>query len=171
MRRRVVLSSLAILSLLVGCASTSGAGSSKAASEPEHLLFVQSSAGMESSPGRLTLKGVSPTTVFFADRPEREAGHSSMAGFVATWGEGADSFAADPPNATLSVLSGEDEVANVVVTLSNPRLEGTDLTYDVNTLEGDLPETGGGAALFIDVLVVRRAPVVYAPRRRVVVVR
>jgi hypothetical protein len=30
----------------------------------------------------------------------------------------------------------------VVVTISNPRLEGQNLTYDVKTLEGDLPKTG-----------------------------
>jgi len=47
----------------------------------------------------------------------------------------------------------------VVVTISNPRLEGQNLTYDVKTLEGDLPKAGGAAALFIDVIVVRRAPV------------
>lgn|GEM_PF-2331916 len=55
----------------------------------------------------------------------------------------------------------------MVVTISNPRLEGQNLTYDVKTLEGDLPKTGGAAALFIDVIVVRRAP----GRRTVVGVR
>lgn len=30
----------------------------------------------------------------------------------------------------------------MVVTISNPRLEGQNLTYDVKTLEGDLPKTG-----------------------------
>ena len=30
----------------------------------------------------------------------------------------------------------------MVVTISNPRLEGQNLTYDVETLEGDLPKTG-----------------------------
>ena len=46
----------------------------------------------------------------------------------------------------------------MVVTISNPRLEGQNLTYEVKTLEGDLPKTGGAAALFIDVIIVRRAP-------------
>lgn len=45
------------------------------------------------------------------------------------------------------------------IRLSNPRLEGADLTYDIRTLEGTLPKTGGAAALFIDAVVVRR-PVV-----------
>ena len=45
----------------------------------------------------------------------------------------------------------------MVVTISNPRLEGQNLTYEVKTLEGDLPKTGGAAALFIDVIIARRA--------------
>ena len=58
-----------------------------------------------------------------------------------------------------SILEHDAGVTNVVVTISNPRLEGQNLTYEVKTLEGDLPKTGGAAALFIDVIIVRRAPV------------
>jgi hypothetical protein len=58
-----------------------------------------------------------------------------------------------------SILEHDGGVTDVVVTISNPRLEGQNLTYDVKTLEGDLPKAGGAAALFIDVIVVRRAPV------------
>lgn len=124
-------------------------------SEPSYL-FVQNAHGVESSAGTLTLKMVSPTTVYFTDRPVRTAGHSSTADFLKLWGEGDDSFDADPPNATLSVIGGERETEDVVVTLSNPRFEGPDLTYDIRTLEGTLPKSGGAAALFIDAVVVRR---------------
>jgi len=119
-------------------------------------LFVQNAHGVESTAGTLTLKMVSPTTVYFADRPVRIAGHGSTADFLKLWGEGDDSFDADPPNATLSLIDGEREIEDVVVTLSNPRLEGVDLTYDIRTLEGTLPKAGGAAALFIDPVVVRR---------------
>lgn len=73
------------------------------------------------------------------------------------WGEGDDSFNADPPNATLSVIGGEQEAEDLVVTLSNPRFDGQDLTYDVRTLEGTLPKTGSAAALFIDAVVILRS--------------
>jgi ABC-type Fe3+-hydroxamate transport system substrate-binding protein len=119
-------------------------------------LFVQNAHGVESSAGTLTLKMVSPTTVYFTDRPVRIAGHGLTTDFVKMWGEGDDSFNADPPNATLSIIGGEREVEDVVVTLSNPRFDGQDLTYDIRTLEGTLPKTGGAAALFIDPVVVRR---------------
>jgi len=171
MKYQVVFLSLAFLSMLVACAHTNEAApvpeKAAQASEPAYL-FVQSAQSMESSPGTLTLKGVSPTTVYFTDRPQRTAGHNRTADFVSMWGEGTDSFRADPPNATLSILDGDDAVTNVVVTLRNPRLDGQNLTYDVQTLEGDLPQAGGAAALFIDILVARAA-MLRGPR--VVVVR
>jgi hypothetical protein len=68
------------------------------------FLFVQNARGIAYADGKLTLKGVSPATVMFSDRPERIAGHMATARFVPFWGEGKDSFLKDPPNATLSFL-------------------------------------------------------------------
>ena len=172
MNNHLAFCCLSVLSMVVACATTSEATPvpEKAAQTDEPAyLFVQNAQTVESSPGTLTLKGVSPTTVYFTDRPERTAGHSRTTDFIAMWGEGEDSFSADPPNATLSILEDDEKVTNVVVTVSNPRLDGQNLTYDVQILEGDLPKTGGAAALFIDILVVRRRPVVVAPRRVVVI--
>lgn len=160
---------LALLSTAVACAHTSQASAPDegAQSSDPAYLFVQSAQSVQSSPGTLTLKGVSPTTVYFTNRPQRIAGHSRTTDFVSHWAQGEDSFRADPPNATLSVLGSDDEVTDVVLTLSNPRLDGQSLTYDVKTLEGHLPEAGGAAALFIDILVVH-APLVRVPRAVVI---
>ena len=46
-------------------------------------LFVQTAASMTSDRGTITLQGVSPSTLYFADRPQREVGHMSSAQFVA----------------------------------------------------------------------------------------
>ena len=70
--------------------------------EDMEALFVQTAASMSSDGGRITLQGVSPSTLYFADRPEREVGHMSSREFVDVWGEGENSFAANPPNAVLS---------------------------------------------------------------------
>ena len=89
------------------------------------LLFVQNAQGVEvAADGRtLTLKGLSPTTLFFSDRPVRIAGHYLTAEYLQFWKAGPDSFLKDPPNATLSVFeTGKDELSDVVVTLRNPRL-------------------------------------------------
>lgn len=74
----------------------------------------------------------------------------SLPGFLKLWGEGADSFRQDPPNASLSVL-GSDSVQPAVIELANPRLENGRLTYQVaKVLEGELPASGGPCSLFID---------------------
>jgi hypothetical protein len=72
------------------------------------------------------------------------------------WDQGKDSFAIDPPNATVSVLGGSgSDVADAVVTLKSAKLEGTTLTFDVAVLEGDLQGATGPAALFIDFFAAR----------------
>jgi len=116
------------------------------------LLFVQNAQGVsyDSNSNVLTLESVSPVVTFFADRPYRVAGHVLMPGFIALWNEGEDSFAEDPPNASLSVFDGTT-VQAVVVELSNPQFHNQQLTYTVvRVLDGKLPASGGVSSLFID---------------------
>ena len=129
------------------------------------LLFVQNADGATLKDGKLVLKGISPTTIFFSDRPQRIAGHMSTREFVSLWGKGKDSFLSDPPNATLSVFD-KDKVGDVVVELRNPKLTGQDYSYDVSVLEGKMPEQGGACSLFIDVIGMPLTPVSYAGAAR-----
>jgi hypothetical protein len=117
------------------------------------FLFVQNAKGVIFEKGTITLKGVSPTTLFFSDRPMRIAGHYTTEEFVQMWGEGKDNFASDPPNATLSIFQDDrDKLIDVVVKLSNPELKGDDLTYHVAILEGQMPAKGGICSLFVDII-------------------
>ncbi|PCD67667.1 hypothetical protein [Rhizobium phaseoli] len=114
-------------------------------------LAVLNSGGAKLENGKLTMSGISATSIVFADRPVRSAGHVLTSEFIKQWDEGTDSFAKDPPNATISVLSGKgDSVADAVVVLKTPKLEGGNLTFDVAVLEGDLAGADGPASLFID---------------------
>ena len=124
----------------------------------EIVFFVQSAKNVEfdAGSGILILKGVSPTKIWFTDRPQHLAGHETVQEFVGTWGKGKDSFAADPPNATLSIFQG-DHVLDVVVVLSDPQLKGSDLVYHVDILGGKIPATAGISTLFIDSAVRRVA--------------
>ena len=126
------------------------------------FLFVQNAAAMSYANGKLVLKGVSPVTIFFSDRPERIAGNMATAAFVPFWSDGKDSFAKDNPNANLSVLEKDRHNADIVVTLSNPVLKGDELSYDVKILEGNMPASGGPASLFIDIIGMPLTPVSYA---------
>ncbi len=132
------------------------------------LLFVQNAHGMSLADGKLKLEGVGASTVFFSDRPQRIAGHVPTKVFIGHWGDGGDdSFAADPPNATVSLLEG-DSPQEIVVELMNPRWDGHDLTYDVKVLDGSNTAEGGACSLFIDDTVIVTNPVVVAPRPVVV---
>lgn len=132
----------------------------EAAATEKHadFLFVQNARAIHFADGRLTLKGVSPTTIMFSDRPERIAGHMDTVRFIPFWSEGKDSFLADPPNATLSIVKGK-QVEDVVVVLRNPELKGEDLSYQVNILEGKMPTEGGPVSLFIDIIGMPLTPV------------
>ena len=126
------------------------------------FLFVQSAKSMTYDKGKLTLRRVSPVTIFFTDRPERIAGNMPTRVFVPFWSEGKDSFAKDNPNANLSILEQDKFAADIVVTLANPLLKGEDLTYDVKILEGNLPAKGGPVSLFIDIIGMPLTPISYA---------
>ncbi len=114
-------------------------------------LAVINSHGASLQGNALTMTGVSPNSIVFADRPVRAAGHVLTKDFLKEWDEGADSFAKDPPNATISVLSADGaSVEDAVVVLKAPKLEGDNLTFEVSVLEGGLSKATGPASLFID---------------------
>ncbi len=129
------------------------------------FLFVQNAKGITYADGKLTLNGVSPATVMFSDRPERIAGHMATARFVPFWGEGKNSFLKDPPNATLSFLD-DQSLADAVVVLRDPLLEGDALSYQVTVLEGEIPANAGLASLFIDIIGMPLTPLSFAGARR-----
>jgi hypothetical protein len=114
-----------------------------------NLLFVQSAHGAELSNGVLRLKTVNPATILFSDRPDRVTGHEPTEDFVDDWGKGDDSFESNPPNATLSILTGP-EPQEIVLILKSPRLDNNDLLYDVEVLDGAREASGDASSLFID---------------------
>jgi hypothetical protein len=136
-------------------------GTPSAAAKPEVVpsLIVLNSRGATLQGDVLTLTGVTPNSIIFADRPVRAAGHELTANLIADWGAstpGNDSFVKDPPNATVSVFSKDGSVKDAVVVLRNPKLDGDKLTFNVQTLEGDLNGGDGPASIFIDIFGVWR---------------
>jgi hypothetical protein len=128
-------------------------------------LFVQTSHAMSFEDGKLTMHTLTPTTLFFSDRPDRVTGHVTTQEFVDSWDQGPDSFESNPPNAVLSIFH-PDMVSDVVVELIDPVLTGDDLTYDVVILDGEMPTSGGPSALFIDVIGRPASPVSAAGMHR-----
>lgn len=125
---------------------------SGAGADDIEYMFAQTSRGVSiGSDGRVTLSGVSSTTLFFSDRPYRVTGHLPTDEFIGYWGQGDDSFADDPPNALLTMFE-DDAVNDVVVVLSDPVLSNGDLSYAVEVTDGDLAAPSGPASLFIDMI-------------------
>jgi hypothetical protein len=124
-------------------------------------LFVMNAWGAGLQGQTLTLDGVSPNSIVFADRPVRAAGHLLTQHLLEEWTEG--SFAKDPPNATVSVMSKDGaSVRDAVVELKIPHLEGDKLTFDVRVLEGDLAGADGPASVFVDIIGLPFTPLSFA---------
>ena len=60
------------------------------------FLFVQYAQGVTLSDGVLTLKGVTPDTLYFSDRPHRIVGRETTQKFVESWDVGEGNFSETP---------------------------------------------------------------------------
>ena len=131
--------------------------------EMEPSLIVMNARGATLQGEKLTLTGVAPNSIIFADRPVRAAGHALTSHLLEEWGSGNDSFGKDPPNATVSVVSKDGStVKDAVVVLKSPKLEGDRLTFDVQVLEGDIAGADGPASVFIDIIGLPFTPLSFA---------
>lgn len=134
---------------------------SPVASTQPSFLYVQTfGSGTLSAPQAdgtrtLTLSDVSPTTISFAERPDREVAHESTEAFIQGWDQGEDSFEVNPPNAALDIIDQHSQ-SIVIVELVNAHYDPATQTleYQVIILEDehgeDLPQSFEEAVLFID---------------------
>ncbi len=136
------------LCLIVTLALIPATWASEEGADDVEYLMVQSCLSGKFDGQVLTMKGVGPT-LLFANRPERITAHLRTSDFTDMWGDGKDSLADDPPNATLSIFE-EDKVNSVVVVLSEPEYKKGKLKYSVKVLDGEMPAKFGEASLFID---------------------
>lgn len=158
--RFLVLAATAVLGLSsVAAAQTPGQSSAKTIGRPQQpqivpSMIVLNANGAKLAGSTLTLDGISPNAIVFADRPIRAAGHALTAHLLAEWSDSApDSFSKNPPNATISVLNKANaSVADIVAVLKAPKLDGDKLTFDVAVIEGDLKQADGPATVFIDII-------------------
>jgi len=153
--KRLNYAHLVVLLAAVMLAMTALAATSALAAETPQLMFVQSAEDLkvDSATSTFRLVKVNQQTLYFSDRPQRIAGHLKMADYLKEWTAkaGKDNFKADPTNATLSVYEpGKPDNTIVVVTLTNPVVDGADLIYSYKVLNGTMPASGGATALFID---------------------
>ena len=161
-----------VFAIVAGCGSDNNNNGGAVAPDTDNgktrsYLFVQNAAsGTFVNDGNgsytLTLKGVSPQTIYFSDRPVRDAGQVAMQQFLDSGCFNGD----NPPNTAIDLLGADEAHDVVVVELRNPLYNaGTatlqytarilkDANHSIesfNTRRDDsIPESFGGVALFID---------------------
>ena len=64
--------------------------------EDMEALFVQTAASMTSDRGTITLHGLSPSTLYFADRPQRDVGHMTLRSLRRQLGSGGQQLRGQP---------------------------------------------------------------------------
>jgi hypothetical protein len=147
--RRVLLTAASLAPMAALLPTLAGA----ADATKMQLMFVQSAEGLKADDKTLRLVNVSSQTIWFSDRPVRQAGHLPMSAYLEEWSAaaGPNNFSKDPPNATLSVVQpGQRENTLTVVKISEPKLDGKDLVYRYTLIEGQMPKSGAETSLFID---------------------
>jgi hypothetical protein len=154
MNRRVV-SALGALALLSAYPAARMALAQSTPAAPAKItasvLFVQTAAKIDYKDGVMTLYDVPSQTMFFTDRPNRVIGNLPTDKFVTRWttDKSPNGFSVIPPNAAVTLFQ-EDGAKTAIVELSNPRLDGKNLSYDVKVLQGIAMAQSAQGVLFID---------------------
>lgn len=113
-------------------------------------LFVQQAQSATVSGDRLVLTGLTPSTYYFTDHPDRAAGHLRHTDFAALWQQDTpDSFRNDPPNAALTT-PGQVDDEPIVMELLGADYDGRSMTFRFSMIAGKLPQSARDVAVFID---------------------
>ena len=123
--------------------------------KPAEWLFVHTAQTAEMTSDTTLVMPVTRDIFAFTDRPNRMHGYMKAHQFVTLWDEGeGDTFKADPPNAVLTWVDG-DEMKEAEVLITNAKVVGdgygTAVQYSVKLEDGETPEGNiGPASLFTD---------------------
>ena len=125
------------------------------AAKPAEWLFVHTAETAEMTSDTTLVMPVTRDIFAFTDRPNRQHGYMKAHQFVTLWDEGeGDTFKADPPNAVLTWVDG-DEMKEAEVLIISAKVVGdgygTAVQYSVKLEDGDTQLGNiGSASLFID---------------------
>lgn len=134
------------------CASLLSVLPAAAEEEVCEAMYVHTASDASMTGTTLTMSGVSPSVIFFCDRPVRFAGHLTIQGFLEEVSHAEESFAEVPPNAVVSIIVEGGHPQDVVFEIAaRPEVNGDTFVYnDIRILEGDVVEGNGPATIFID---------------------
>jgi hypothetical protein len=112
-------------------------------------LYVVNATGGSFDGKTITLRNV-PPALMFSDRPNRIWGHMTLSELLPLVKEGPDNFIVNPPNAVLSTFREGDLPTEATVIMHDARIDGANLLFSVDVMDGSIPATFGPASLFVD---------------------
>ncbi|MEM1130569.1 MAG: hypothetical protein AAGH83_08600 [Pseudomonadota bacterium] len=110
------------------------------------FLFAQSGEGLTVTEETIALVKPFGKTTWVTNRPERDVGQISNERFASAWDEGENSFAADPPNAVITVAGR----LSAIVVLTDISVGSDEISYDYELMSGDLGEKSAPTTILID---------------------
>ena len=149
-----------ILLALVMAMGTQGVAAEDAA-KPAEWLFVHTAQTAEMTSATTLIMPVTRDIFAFTDRPNRMHSYMNAHEFVSLWDEGeGDTFKADPPNAVLTWVDGDEmKEAEVLIIGAETVSNGRGISYEVKLEAGDSPEGNiGFASFFVDGFATRDTP-------------
>ena len=141
-----------ILLALVMAMGTQGVAAEDAA-KPAEWLFVHTAQTAEMTSATTLVMPVTRDIFAFTDRPNRMHGYMNAHEFVSLWDEGeGDTFKADPPNAVLTWVDGDEmKEAELLILSAETVSHGREIAYEVKLEAGDTPaDKLLGGSLFVD---------------------
>ena len=123
------------------------------AAKPAEWLFVHTAQTAEMTSDTTLVMPVTRDIFAFTDRPNRMHAYMNAHEYVSLWDEGeGDTFKADPPNAVLTWVDGDEmKEAELLITSAETISHGREIAYEVKLVAGETPEGNiGSASLFVD---------------------
>ena len=141
-----------ILLALVMAMGTQGVAAEDAA-KPAEWLFVHTAQTAEMTSATTLVMPVTRDIFAFTDRPNRMHGYMNAHEFVSLWDESeGDTFKADPPNAVLTWVDGDEmKEAELLIISAETVSHGREIAYEVKLEAGHTPvDQLGRGSLFVD---------------------
>lgn len=114
------------------------------------LVLIQVASAFVADHHHLTLRDLSPTTIWLLDGPTRRIGHLSTGTFLDLWWDPCSGLGTSSLPALLGRAAPEAEhVPDPILMLRSPRINGAGIQYDVEEISGTLPSHSGACVLFL----------------------
>ena len=121
--------------------------------KPVEWLFVHTAETAEMTSPTTLVMPATRDIFAFTDRPNRMHGYMNAHEFVSLWDEGeGDTFKADPPNAVLTWVDGDEmKEAELLIISAETVGHGREISYEVKLLAGETPvDVANNASFFVD---------------------